>query len=127
MSSLTRREPSCATATPTGRAQTLLSSITKPVRKSYPPMGWPFVSKTRTTLYTVRVERFQEPWHPAVAPSAIGTDIDESAIYLINTKSLIGGCACGDVGKGEHFPAFRVGSGSGGLTAVGTAPRELGY
>ncbi len=41
-SSLKRRAPSCATATPTGRPQTRLSSMTKPVRKSsYSPPGMP--------------------------------------------------------------------------------------
>jgi hypothetical protein len=41
-SSVTRRAPSCATATPTGRPQTRLSSITKPVRKSsYSPVATP--------------------------------------------------------------------------------------
>src|SRR5262249_41851482 len=52
--------------------------------------------------------------------------VDESAIYLINIKSLIGGCACGDVGESEHFPAFRVGSGSGG-SAAGRQRRSSTY
>ena len=50
-SSLTMSEPSCATATPTGRPQTSLSLITKPVKKSsYSPVGWSFLRKIWTTL-----------------------------------------------------------------------------
>src|SRR5499427_1167308 len=49
--------------------------------------------------------------------------VDESAIYLINIKSLIGGCACGDVGEGEHFLAFRAGAGS----AAGRQRRSSTY
>jgi hypothetical protein len=52
--------------------------------------------------------------------------VDGSAIYLIKIKFLIGGCACGDVGEGEHFPAFRVGSGSGG-SAAGRQRRSSTY
>jgi uncharacterized protein YecE (DUF72 family) len=50
-SSLTRREPSAATAMPTGRPQTSPSGVTKPVRKSsYVPRARPFSSMgTRTT------------------------------------------------------------------------------
>jgi hypothetical protein len=49
--------------------------------------------------------------------------MDESAIYLINIKSLIGGCACEDVGEGEHFHAFRAGGGS----AAGRQRRSSTY
>jgi len=50
-SSLTMSEPSCATATPTGRPQTSLSLIIKPVKKSsYSPVGWSFLRKIWTTL-----------------------------------------------------------------------------
>ena len=50
-SSLTSSEPSCVTATPTGRPQTLLSSPTKPTRKSsYAPVGLPSFITRRTTL-----------------------------------------------------------------------------
>ena len=52
--------------------------------------------------------------------------MDESAIYLININSLIGGCACGDVGEGEHFPASRANSESGG-GAAGRQRRSSTY
>src|SRR5215467_13279377 len=42
---------------------------------------------------------------------------DESTVHFINIKSEVGGGACGDVGEGEHFRAFRAGSGSGGSAA----------
>src|SRR6266852_4864708 len=38
---------------------------------------------------------------------------DESTVHFINIKSFIGCGACGYVGEGEHFPAFRACSGSG--------------
>ena len=51
LSSVTSNAPSCATATPTGRPQTLWLSTTNPVRKSsYSPVGTPWFSRTRTTL-----------------------------------------------------------------------------
>ena len=37
--------------------------------------------------------------------------VDESAIYLINIKSLIGGCACGDVGIGAWLDFYTMKSG----------------
>src|SRR5262249_49401296 len=50
-SSLTRRAPSCATATPTGRAQTEESFTTKPVMKSsYSPVGIPSFRRARITF-----------------------------------------------------------------------------
>jgi hypothetical protein len=50
-SSVTINEPSCATATPTGRPQTLCSSITKPVIKSsYSPVGMPLCRITLMIL-----------------------------------------------------------------------------
>ncbi len=50
-SSLTSSAPSRVTATPAGRAQTLLLSITKPVMKSsYSPVGLPSFMRTRITL-----------------------------------------------------------------------------
>src|SRR5215467_12486331 len=36
---------------------------------------------------------------------------------FINIKSVVGGGACGDVGEGEHFPASRASSESGGSAA----------
>jgi monoamine oxidase len=49
-SSVTKSEPSLATATPTGRPQTSLSEMTKPVMKSsYSPVGLPLSSKSRRT------------------------------------------------------------------------------
>lgn len=50
-SSETSKAPSCATVMPTGRPQTVPSSMTNPVRKSsYSPVGLPFFMKARTTL-----------------------------------------------------------------------------
>src|SRR5882762_8885757 len=62
-SSVTNSEPSFATATPTGRPQTWESETTKPVMKSsYSPVGLPLPSNSsRTTLYPVRLSRFQDP------------------------------------------------------------------
>src|ERR1700751_6387866 len=51
---------------------------------------------------------------------------DESAVYFINIKPLIGGGACGYVVEGEHFPAFRARSGSGGR-ATGRQRRSSTY
>src|ERR1700730_14119862 len=42
----------------------------------------------------------------------------EPIVHSINIKSFIGCGACGYVGEGEHFPAFRACSGSGGSAAV---------
>src|SRR5688572_919555 len=61
-SSVISKAPSRATATPTGRPQTLRSVVTNPVRKSsYRPVGIPLFNGIRTTLYPVRVARFQDP------------------------------------------------------------------
>jgi len=46
-----------------------------------------------------------------------GDWFDESTVHFIKIKFIVGRGACGDVGEGEHFLAFRVGSGSGGSTA----------
>src|SRR5260370_22931880 len=46
-------------------------------------------------------------------------------IALIN-PCCVGGCAGGDVGEGEHFPAFRVRSGCGG-SAAGRQHRSSTY
>src|SRR5690348_5796761 len=40
-----------------------------------------------------------------------------SAFQIFNINSLVDCGACGYVGEGEHFPAFRARSGSGGSTA----------
>ncbi len=49
-SSETKRLPSLACATPTGRPQTVPSGKTKPVRKSsYSPVAWPFFMGSRMT------------------------------------------------------------------------------
>src|SRR5205823_10449338 len=50
----------------------------------------------------------------------------DSTFDLINIKSLIGRGACGHVGEGEHFPAFRARSGSGG-SAAGRQRRSSTY
>src|SRR5260221_1112641 len=42
---------------------------------------------------------------------------DESTFRIVDINSFAGCSACGYVGEGEHFPAFRAGSGSGGSTA----------
>src|SRR5215468_11112591 len=61
-SSDTRRAPSLATATPTGRPHTVVSLTTKPVAKSsYSPVGAPSLVITRITLYPVSVLRSHEP------------------------------------------------------------------
>src|SRR5258708_3605681 len=61
-SSDTRRAPSLATATPTGRPHTVESLTTNPVAKSsYSPVGTPSFMITRITLYPVRLLRFHEP------------------------------------------------------------------
>src|SRR5712671_135812 len=62
-SSVTKSEPSLATATPTGRPQTSLSESTSPVMKSsYSPVALPAASNSsRTTLYPVRWSRFHDP------------------------------------------------------------------
>ena len=52
--------------------------------------------------------------------------LDEAAVYLVNMKSMVGDIACGYVVEGEHFPAFRAGSGSGG-SAAGRKRRSSTY
>src|SRR5262249_9579273 len=47
-------------------------------------------------------------------------------LYLINIKSSAGCGACGYVGEGEHYPAFRARSGSGG-SAAGRQSRSSTY
>src|SRR5215813_7531584 len=47
-------------------------------------------------------------------------------IYFISSKFIVDGGACGYVGEGEHFPAFRAGSGSGG-SAAGRQRRSSTY
>jgi hypothetical protein len=51
---------------------------------------------------------------------------DESPVHFINIKSLVGGGACGYVGEGEYFPAFRAGSG-GGESGAGRQRRSSTY
>ena len=51
---------------------------------------------------------------------------DASTFHLINIKSCVGCGACGYVGEGEHFPAFRACSGSGG-SAAGRRSRSSTY
>src|SRR5438309_6333917 len=49
-----------------------------------------------------------------------------STFDFINIESLVGCGACGYVGEGEHFPAFRARSGSGG-SAAGRHRRSSTY
>src|SRR5467141_4116993 len=49
-----------------------------------------------------------------------------STVESLLINPCIGGCAGGDVGEGEHFPAFRAGSGSGG-SADGRQSRSSTY
>jgi hypothetical protein len=42
---------------------------------------------------------------------------DGAILRIIDINSFVDGGACGDVGEGEHFPAFRACSGSGGSAA----------
>src|SRR5260370_42363776 len=42
---------------------------------------------------------------------------EASTLFLINIKFFAGCGACGYVGEGQHFPAFRACSGSGGSGA----------
>src|SRR5215475_7501279 len=51
---------------------------------------------------------------------------EASAVHFIYIKFIVGGGACGDVGEGEHFPAFRACSGSGG-SAAGRQRRSSTY
>jgi hypothetical protein len=51
---------------------------------------------------------------------------EASTLYLINIKFFAGCGACGYVGEGEHFPAFRAGSGNGG-SAAGRRSRSSTY
>src|SRR5205823_5081164 len=50
----------------------------------------------------------------------------EPTFYLTNMKSFVGCGACGYVGEGEHFHAFRARSGSGG-SAAGRQRRSSTY
>src|ERR687884_855783 len=59
----------------------------------------------------------------AVSASAGST---KSVGHLINIKSFVGCGACGYVGEGEHFRAFRARSGSGG-SAAGRQSRSSTY
>ena len=57
-------------------------------------------------------------WTPSVAPIAVSaTAGSTSLLHLINIKCFVGCGACGYVGEGERFPAFRAGSGGGGSGA----------
>ena len=58
------------------------------------------------------------------APIAIEALVNLPSTLLINPG--VGDCVCGDVGEGEHFPAFRAGSGSGG-SAAGRQRRSSTY
>ena len=62
------------------------------------------------------------------APVAVSADgwFGEPIVHFINIKSFIGCGACGYVGEGEHFPAFRACSGSGG-SAAGRRSRSSTY
>src|SRR5207302_10581691 len=51
---------------------------------------------------------------------------DDCTFHFINIKSFVGCGACGYVGEGEHFPAFRAGSGGGG-SAAGRQSRSSTY
>src|SRR5205807_6513678 len=51
---------------------------------------------------------------------------DEPTVHFINIKSCVGCGACGYVGEGEHFPAFRACSGSGG-SGAGRQSRSSPY
>jgi len=51
---------------------------------------------------------------------------EASAVHFINIKFIVGGSACGDVGEGEHFAAFRACSGSG-RSAAGRQRRSSTY
>ena len=51
---------------------------------------------------------------------------DDCTFHLINIKCFVGCGACGYVGEGEHFPAFRACSGSGG-SAAGRRSRSSTY
>src|ERR1700726_2250355 len=61
------------------------------------------------------------------APVAVSaTAGSANLLHFINIKSFIGCGACGYVGEGEHFPAFRACSGSGG-SAAGRRSRSSTY
>jgi hypothetical protein len=62
------------------------------------------------------------------APIAVERDgwFEESTLHLIDIKSFVGCGACGYVGEGEHFPACRVCSGSGG-SGAGRQSRSSTY
>ena len=47
---------------------------------------------------------------------------DEFAIYFIISKFIVDGGACGYVGEGEHFLAFRAGSASRGKRSRSATP-----
>src|ERR1700730_6070586 len=51
---------------------------------------------------------------------------DDFTVHFINIKSFVGCGACGYVGEGEHFPAFRAGSGGGG-SGAGRQSRSSTY
>src|SRR5262249_50857712 len=55
-----------------------------------------------------------------------GDWFDESTVHFININLIVGRGACGDVGEGEHFPASRACSGSGG-SAGGRQRRSSTY
>ena len=69
-SSFTKRLPSGATATQTGRPYTVLSSseAIKPVKKSCGFWGLPLLNGTYSTLYPENSALFQEPCWPTNAP-----------------------------------------------------------
>src|SRR5215471_17873037 len=62
------------------------------------------------------------------APIAVGATAGLTSLRFTSSilKSIVGGGACGYVGEGEHFPAFRAGSGSGG-SAAGRQRRSSTY
>ena len=51
---------------------------------------------------------------------------EEATVHLIDIKSLVDCGACGYVGEGEHFPACRACSGSGG-SGAGRRSRSSTY
>src|SRR5947199_2379820 len=62
------------------------------------------------------------------APIAVGTTAGSTSLLFISSISnpFVGCGACGYVGEGEHFPAFRARSGSRG-SAAGRHRRSSTY
>src|SRR6516165_265316 len=58
--------------------------------------------------------------------ACFGSQAEPRVFFPLIAIFLVGGGACGDVGEGEHFPAFRACSGSGG-SAAGRQSRSSTY